>query len=366
LQPCSRERNAAPGALSFRFALFALLAAATLAGCKLKQNTLPALRITLVPPSDAGGPQKLDRIGGTVAGAKAGQRIVIYAHSGPWWWIQPLADQPYTQIEPDGSWTNSIHLGTEYAALLVDPSYHPDSRVMPLPGLGKGVLAVMVTKGTARTQVAQKTLHFSGYDWIVRSAGSSRGGESNEYDSENARVDSQGFLHLSMQNRNGKWSCAEVNLARTLGYGTYRFVVQDTGHLAPSAVVGLFTWDDVGSEGFRNELDVELSRWGDPKGLNAQYVVQPFYVPENVSRFSVPSGVITHEFRWEPGKVSFESVRGSEIRAGTGSLSQHVFTTGIPIPASETVHIDLYDFHHSRNKSPQPSEVVIEKFEYLP
>jgi hypothetical protein len=47
-------------------------------------------------------------------------------------------------------------------------------------------------------------------------------------------------------------------------------------------------------------------------------------------------------------------------------MSEHEFTSGIPIPANEAAHIDLYDFRHSRNSSQQPVEVVIEKFEFLP
>jgi hypothetical protein len=38
----------------------------------------------------------------------------------------------------------------------------------------------------------------------------------------------------------------------------------------------------------------------------------------------------------------------------------------VPTPASETVHIDLYDYHHSKQALQQPAEVVVEKFEYLP
>ena len=37
---------------------------------------------------------------------------------------------------------------------------------------------------------------------------------------------------------------AEVKLSRSLGYGSYRFVVQDVAHLEPAAVFALFTWDD--------------------------------------------------------------------------------------------------------------------------
>ncbi len=346
--------------------LAALLAAALFAGgCGPRRNQRPEVQITEVPPADPGGPQKLDFIAGSVHGAQAGEQIVLYAHSGVWY-VQPFTNQPLTKILPDGSWRNSTHLGLEYAALLVDSSYRPQSRISALPNVGNGVIAIAVAKGRAKVPVVQKVLHFSGYDWLVRAAGGNPAGEPVDYDQDNAWVDGNGFLHLHMGNRNGRWSCAEVNLTRSLGYGTYRFVIQDTARLNPSAVVGFYTWDDLRSGDFRNELDIELSRWGDPKNKNAQYVVQPFYVAENLYRFEAPPGIVTHTFRWEPGKASFKSVRGTGLEAGASAFGEHVFTSDIPIPASETIHINLYEFHHLKSPSQQPAEVVIEKFEYLP
>ena len=334
------------------------------AGCGPEHPAQPSIQITRVPPADPGGPQKMDFIEGSVHGVQPGQQIVLYAHSGIWW-VQPTAAQPTTKILSDGNWKNSTHLGTEYAALLVDANYHPQVQASALPDTGNGVIAVAVAKGTPNPSFVAKTLRFSGYDWVARSAGSDRGGEPNEYSPENAWVDEKGSLHLRMQDRNGKWTCAEVYLTRSLGYGTYKFAVQDSAHLSPSAVFGMFTWDLARSQDFRNEIDIELSRWGDPKSKNAQYVIQPFYVAQNVSRFTVPDGVVTHSFRWEPDKVSFMSMQGTRD-SSSAPISRHVFTAGIPSPADEAVHINLYDFRHSRNPVQQPSEVVIEKFEYLP
>jgi hypothetical protein len=325
----------------------------------------PVLEITRAPLASPGGPQELDYIEGTATGATPGQQIVLYAHSGIWW-IQPFSNQKFTKIQPDSTWKNSTHLGTEYAALLVEPGYNPIFKIETLPNVGNGVVAVVVAKGRPAAPIVTKVVHFSGYDWTVRNSGSDRGGEPNLYDADNVWTDDKGYLHLRMALHNGRWTCAEVSMNRSLGYGSYHFVVQDSTHLPPSGVLGLFTWDEMRSADFRSELDVELSRWGNLTGKNAQYVVQPFYVPENVSRFTVPPGVLTHVFRWEPGKASFKTMRGSEAGPGAKAVGEHVFSSGIPIPASETVHMDLYDFHHAKSASQQPAEVVIEKFEYLP
>lgn len=326
----------------------------------------PSVQITRVPPADPGGPLHLDYIEGRAIGAVSGQQVVIYAHSGAWW-VQPYKKDPFTRIQSDSAWKNSTHLGTEYAALLVEPGYQPAAKLAALPITGNGVVAVATAEGVpSATPIVSKVIHFSGYDWRVRTEGSDRGGEANSYDAANAWTDDKGYLHLRMALVDGKWSCAEVALTRSLGIGTYRFVVQDSAHLGPSAVVGLFTFDDNAGDESRNELDIELSRWGLPTSKNAQYVVQPYYVPENVSRFSVPPGVFTHILRWEPGTASFKTMPGSGAGAGSKSIAEHVFTTGIPAAASETVHIDLYDFHHARSSLQIPAEVVIEKFEYLP
>ena len=347
-------------------AIFLALVSVLLVGCHLKDSRKPSLQMTRVPPANAGGPEQLDYIEGRTRDARPEQQIVLYAHSGIWY-VQPFANRPFTKIQADLTWKNSTHLGTEYAALLVEPGYHPESKIESLPKEGNGVVAVVtVAGGKAAVPIVSKVLHFSGYDWIVRSAASDRGGETNSYDPANAWVDQKGYLHLQMAIRDGRWSCANVRLTRSLGYGTYRFVVRDSADLQPSAVLGIYTLDEGKPDEIRNELNIELSRWGDTSKKNAQYVVQPYYVPENISRFTVPAGVLIHTFRWQPGVASFKTTREQIAGSGSKSIGEHVFTSGIPSPTAETVHIELYEFHHSKNPSQRPAEVVIEKFEYLP
>jgi hypothetical protein len=336
-----------------------------LSGCNSSRVPLkPNVQITLVPAANPGGPVQLDFIEGRANGAKPGQQIVLYARSGIWW-IQPFANQPFTKIQPDSTWKNSTHLGTDYAALLVEPGFHPAAKITALPAEGNGVVAIAVSIGQPVAPIVSKVIHFSGYDWGVRNAANDRGGQSNFYDPANVWTDKNGYLHLRMEEHDGVWTCAEVSLTRSLGYGTYIFVVQDIGHFGPSAALGLFTNDDLRMDDIRSELDIELSRWGIADNKNAQYVVQPFYIPENVSRFMAPSGVLTHMLRWESGRASFKTVRGPVTGPGA-AISEHTFTSGVPTPAKETAHIGLYSYRHSKSTSQQPVEVVIEKFEFLP
>lgn len=107
----------------------------------------PSIKIIVVPPAAPGGVIDRDTISGRVTNARSGHRIVLYARSGIWY-VQPWADQPFTTINPDSTFSSQTHLGTEYAALLVEPGYVPPSSPFALPEIGNGVVAVTVVEGT--------------------------------------------------------------------------------------------------------------------------------------------------------------------------------------------------------------------------
>lgn len=320
-----------------------------------------------VPRADVGGPENIDTIEGRATGAAPGQQIVLYARSEGLWWIQPFSDRPFTKIQ-NSRWKNETHLGMEYAALLVYPEYRPPQTTEALPGVGAGVVAVAVIKGQGPPPVLAppKTLHFSGYDWTLRTAGSYRGGSHNSFDPANAFIDANGALHLRVTKRGVDWICSEVKLTRSLGYGTYRFTVRDTSHLEPSAVLTFSTWDSVGVEENRRELDIEISRWGTAANDNAQYVVQPYYIPVNIVRFSVPAGILTHSIHWEPGRATFSTAARSRDTATPRVIQEHVFTSGVPSVGGDSVRMNLYVFGKGQVPPKNDTEVVIDKFEYLP
>src|SRR5713101_2476412 len=120
-----------------------------LIGCRsLKTFARPIIEFTKIPVSAVGGLDNMDTIEGRVIGVRPEQRIVLYAKSGGRWWIQPFARDPlFTKIEGDSKWKNVTHLGEEYAALLVDPSYSPAQTTEVLPTANGAVAAVAVVKG---------------------------------------------------------------------------------------------------------------------------------------------------------------------------------------------------------------------------
>ena len=325
--------------------------------CRREQSgNRPSIAFTRIPQANPSGSALNDIIEGTVTEASPGQKIVLYAKTGRWW-VQPLVDQPLTGIRPNLKWTNATHLGTDYAALLVKDGYKPENVLDSLPQTDDDILAVAVVAGADRPP--SPVIAFSGYEWRLRDAPSSRGGQ-NLYSSSNISVDEKGGMRLRISKTETEWRCAEASLTRNLGYGTYEFVVRGLETLEPAAVFGMFTYDYASGTLRNREMDIEISRWGDPANKNAQYALQPFDIATNVHRFNAPAGTLTFSFRWEQGRINFRTLRGST------RISEHAFTEGVPPPGIESIRVALYVYRAAAVTLQHPMEVVIERFTYYP
>ncbi len=379
-QLLSRQRSTLPRPqMVTRTATFSLLLAHfVLAGCHSSSNTTaPTIAFSKVPAAYLESAYKTDMferdyktgaMEGGVTGASPGQRLVLYANTDGRWGVCRQGSEPFTSIDTDGRWKASVHLGSQYGVLLVDPTYSPPEQTESLPIVGKGVVATAVVDGTGPAPVlpAPRILKFSGYDWQTSTGPIFHAGSRNYFDPANVWTDANGALHLRISGSPGKWAAAEVKLTRSLGYGAYRFQVRDVSHLEPSAVLTFITWDGVGTESTRRELDVELSRWGNLDNPNVNYVVQPYYVPANIVAFRAPAGAYTHSFRWEPRQVTFSTVAGSRATGVARVVNQHVFTSGVPLPEGQSVRIALYVFHQGPLPLKHDNEAIVDKFEYLP
>src|SRR5216684_6242026 len=114
--------------------LSVLLASFVLTGChSSSRNSAPTVAFSKVAAAYQESPYKTDIserdyktdiIEGHVTGAQSGQRIVLYAKTDGRWGVCRQSDQPFTNVEADGRWKASVHLGIQYAALLVDPTYN--------------------------------------------------------------------------------------------------------------------------------------------------------------------------------------------------------------------------------------------------
>ena len=340
----------------------------TLTGCHKLTNSASELKIsfTQVPQWDLGDLNQADVIEGKVSGAQPGQHIVLYSKTGGLWWLQPRLSAPITPILPDGIWRNEVHVATDYAALLVDSTYHPGAVLSELPKPGHGLDAVAASRGPERS--SSFFVNFSGFQWRVRKVASDRGGTRNPYDPNNVYVDPAGALHLQIINRDNQWTCSEVNLTRSLGYGTYSFTVEDTSHFEPSVVFGIFTWDYSSNQGNHGEFDINISRWADPENKNAEFVVQPAFVALNMVRFVVPAGKLKHTIMWKVGRVTMITSRVS-ASGSSFVVSKHEFTSEVPTPGSESIRMTFYVYADPNHKLPgihDRAEVVVDGFEFMP
>lgn len=365
----TRTETRSPTYLVLRIlsAVFVFTPLAMVACRSEKPQETPSIIFTKIPPAAQGGRERLATIAGRATGARPGQRIVVYAKSGPWW-VQPWPEQPFIPIGSDFTWSTQTHLGYEYAALLVNTDYHPAPTINVTPTLGGSVVALKIANGAGSLpDFPVVPLRFSGYDWKVRTVSAARGGLNNLYDSDNAWTDSKGALHLRISNKPAGWTCAQVVLARSLGYGTYNFVVRETAHFDPAVVLSLHTFDDSAGDQYFREWDIEIGRWGRPETReNAQFGLQPFYVPGNLARFTEPLGTLTYSMLWEPGRAVFKAFRGNSIQSGERPFYEHTFTAGVPSPGQELLEAMFYIVASKQHPLHQNTEVVIDRFEYLP
>jgi hypothetical protein len=143
--------------------------------------------------------------------------------------------------------------------------------------------------------------------------------------------------------------------------------VRDTSQLESVAVFSMFTFDEWASKERFREMDVEVGGRSDAaSNSNARYVIQPFYIPGNLFPFAARSGTLSYVLHWESGRATFKTFRGKSSSAGAHLVSEHEFTSGIPAPGKEVLRLIFYVVASDKNPMRKPSEVVVEKLEYLP
>jgi hypothetical protein len=161
-----------------------------------------------------------------------------------------------------------------------------------------------------------------------------------------------------------------VVLQSSPDYGTYRFYLDSpVDNLDPNVVLGLFTWNDDPAYNNR-EMDIEFARWGKASNPNGQYTVQPYTVPGQQMLFIEPAGVpqSTHSFKWQSGSVQFQSLQGFATASSSTNplIAQQLFISGVPPAGGENIRINLWLFNGKPPLSKSPSEVIINRFEFVP
>src|SRR6202795_4213345 len=175
----------------------ALLVYFVLTGChSSSRNSAPTVAFSKVAAAYQESPYKTDItesdyktdiIDGRVTGARPGQRLVLYAKTDGRWGLCQQSYRPFTNIETNGRWKATVHLGLQYAALLVDPTYNPREQSESLPIVGTGVVALAVVNGEGPAPVlpSPKILNFSGYEWTTSTGPIFHAGSRNFFDPAN-------------------------------------------------------------------------------------------------------------------------------------------------------------------------------------
>ena len=214
---------------------------------------------------------------------------------------------------------------------------------------------------------AERTLDWSGHTWIVKSHEKMFGPGPNMW-SDSQRcvwIDDKDRLHLKIERINGRWHCAEIYNAKSLGYGKYLFYVNGQLNMLDSNVVlGMFVHlDDA------NEIDIEAARWGeDKKYTYLQYVVQPRQDDSNIQRtdYMVKSPLTTHGFIWSEKGVRFRSYVGHRLKRKKPFKMWDYIGPHNPEPSTEKVHINLWLYKGEPPSNEFDSEIIINKFKFVP
>jgi hypothetical protein len=231
--------------------------------------------------------------------------------------------------------------------------------------------ALVIASSFMANAAYSRQISFSGYIWSVKTSHGKVGPGPNYFSdsSSNVWVDASGRLHMKITKVRNRWNCAEVINLNNLNNGTYRFYL-DTAvdNLDPNVVLGLFTWSDNTAYNHR-EIDIEFSRWGAVNNQNAQYVVQPYTIAQNIHRFDWPSGITQsmHSFDWRATQVNAQSQRGFAVPpASNDVLQKWNFTSGIPQPGDENARINLWLNGGHAPSNAKEVEIIVNKFEFVP
>jgi hypothetical protein len=278
---------------------------------------------------------------------------VIFIEEAGGWWTKPSFADPTVQIAADSSFMLDFTAGgldrycTRLLAVLVPKSY-----LVPAFG-GVGDLPADFLDHpyaiVARPH-GDRALEWAGVNWTVKrtveNIAISPGPNLFNSGTDNVFLDGNSWLHLKIINSSGHWLCSELIADTSLGYGTYTFYLKSrVDQMDLNSVLGIFTWDDIAPyatqmpEDYYREFDIEFSYWSIPGNDVGQYVIQPWNIPANMSRFPIGSEVNTiHQWTWKKDTISFISRReNSSVIAQfeyTGAYYKH--------PGMENIRINLW------------------------
>lgn len=235
--------------------------------------------------------------------------------------------------------------------------------------VGRASWFVSVTSGDpglpGDCAIAGTSLRFSGRNWVIREGAGGPGNPNNLDIWRRNNVECRnGNLVLEVTQQNGMWTTAQVSLTEVLGFGRYEWKVQGpVDDLDKNVVLGLFNYGGVDEE---DEIDIELTRWGQETNPNGNYVVYPNRrgpaFTKSEFEFDLVGNSSTHVFSWQRDRVSFASFEVAQP-LGSWEFAPSAYEDLIPQDPLP-VYINLWMV--GGNPPSNPAEVVIESFSWQP
>jgi len=244
-----------------------------------------------------------------------------------------------------------------------------------------GIVATSVAVGSTgnaepRTPTGPSNLYpvsWAGQSWLARESPALQESPAPNYwlaTPENLFTDSQGRLHMIAEKVGSTfYSVGMTSQKNDYGYGTYTVVVDTPiATLDPMAVVGMYTYNGQYVPG-RDELDVELSRWGQPSPTfnNSQFVVQPWKIKGHLQSFFAPTVHVplTFQWTWTPTAAHFTAYDGT--LPGGKLLKQWTCSSFSPAPVSgTTMNFNLWFMRGQAPYNGKDQEVIFRSFSYTP
>lgn len=210
-----------------------------------------------------------------------------------------------------------------------------------------------------------KTIEFSGYTWIVSNAKTPVAPGPNFWSQDNVWVDAEGKLHMKItKDKNGLWSCAELRTTEKLGLGKYEFWVEgELDKLDKNIVFGMFNYS---GRDHKDEIDIEISRWGTLQQNNLHYTVYPKTGRRNwkaSSLLNLSGSYSTHRFTRTKTEVQFQSLHGFQKEDEQVIFSPSTNTENIstePMP----VFINFWLFKGQIPSKGKEAEIIIHSFKF--
>ncbi len=267
--------------------------------------------------------------------------------------------------------------------------------VLQTPAQESGTVIYDLIEFTEKTGVQQedfqwddfpggRTLEFAGRNWRVKGTGYYGPGPNVFSDDEDQIwVDALDRLHMTIRKPLTTWLSSEIATEEVLGYGDYRLTaVGKLDDWAPNVVFGFYHWEypfcyDAGNPwNLHNEMDMEISRWGDPAAEMAQFVVQPYYAPNSISRFDVPFSASTAEsavqlttfaYEWFSDRIEFRVWAGDAYSESAQTLIHSWTYTGPHIPREHLarMHFNLWQFDGPPTNG-EEHEIILTDFVFVP